>query len=232
MLQLFRLVKALLSQDYVARKLGWTLITTGALAVRGPDSVRATHASIHGLVGSLAKEYTHWPIRLLDLDAAAPWPWRELFALPPDPRGDAWGYRGGEWFRQELVPVREWPLDTSNLYRAGGVYVVIGGAGGIGKAWSRFMIETYGAHIVWIGRRAEDETIRADLDALGADGPRPQYIQVDARDGTMLQAAYEQVKAVYGHIHGVIHSAIVLLDQTLAKMDEESFRAGLWPRWM
>ena len=123
--------------------------------------------------------------------------------------------------------MREWPLDTSNLYRAGGVYVVIGGAGGIGKAWSRFMIETYGAHIVWIGRRAEDETIRADLDALGADGPRPQYIQVDARDGTMLQAAYEQVKAVYGHIHGVIHSAIVLLDQTLAKMDEESFRAGL-----
>ena len=89
------------------------------------------------------------------------------------------------------------------------------------------MIETYGAHIVWIGRRAEDETIRADLDALGADGPRPQYIQVDARDGAMLQAAYEQVKAVYGHIHGVIHSAIVLLDQTLAKMDEESFRAGL-----
>ena len=179
MLQLFRLVKALLSQDYVARKLGWTLITTGALAVRGPDSVRATHASIHGLVGSLAKEYTHWPILLLDSDAAAPWPWRELFALPPDSCGDAWGYRGGEWFRQKLVPVREWPLDTSNLYRAGGVYVVIGGAGGVGKAWSRFMIETYGAHIVWIGRRAEDETIRANLDALGANGPRPKYIQVD-----------------------------------------------------
>ena len=134
---------------------------------------------------------------------------------------------GGEWFRQELVPVREWPLDRSNLYRTGGVYVVIGGAGGIGKAWSRFMIATYGAHLVWIGRRAEDETIRADLDALGGIGPRPLYIQADARDQAELQAAYEQVKATYRHIHGVIHSAIVLLDQTLAKMDEERFRAGL-----
>ena len=226
-LQLFRLVKALLCRDYAARNLGWTLITAEALALRDADPVRATHAGIHGLVGSLAKEYAHWPIRLLDLDAAVPWPWRELFALPPDPRGDAWGYRRGEWFRQELVPVREWPLDTSNLYRAGGVYVVIGGAGGIGKAWSRFMIETYGAHIIWIGRRAEDETIRADLDALEAIGPRPFYIQADARDQAALQSAYEQVKAVYGHINGVIHSAIVLLDQTLAKMDEERFRAGL-----
>ena len=169
--QLFRLIKALLSRDYVARKLGWTLITAGALAVHGTDPVCATHASVHGLVGSLAKEYTHWPIRLLDLEAAAPWSWRELFAIPPDPHGDAWAYRGGEWFRQELVPVREWPPDRSNLYRTGGVYVVIGGAGGIGKAWSRFMIATYGAHLVWIGRRAEDETIRADLDALGRHWP-------------------------------------------------------------
>ena len=62
---------------------------------------------------------------------------------------------------------------------------------------------------------------------LGGIGPRPLYIQADARDQAELQAAYEQVKATYSHIHGVIHSAIVLLDQTLAKMDEERFRAGL-----
>ena len=119
-LQLFRLVKALLSQDYVARKLGWTLITTGALAVRGPDSVRATHAIFQtGWSAASPRNTRTGQSDSWISDAAAPWPWRELFALPPDPRGDAWGYRGGEWFRQELVPVREWPLDTSNLYRAG-----------------------------------------------------------------------------------------------------------------
>jgi len=226
-LQLFKLVKALLSRDYGARELGWTVITTGALAVRRQDPVCATHAGIHGLVGSMAKEYPHWAVRLLDLEVAAPWPVRELFALPPDPRGDAWAHRRGEWVRQELLPVREWPLDTSNLYRTGGVYVVIGGAGGIGKAWSRFIVREHNAHIVWIGRRAEDDTIRADLDTLGEIGPRPLYIQADARDRASLQAAYERVKSIYGHIHGVVHSAIVLLDQTLAKMDEERFRAGL-----
>src|SRR5262249_47348710 len=73
-LQLFRLVKALLSHDYAARELGWTLITTDMLAVHSQDTVRATHASIHGLVGSMAKEYAPWPIRLLDLEAVAPWP--------------------------------------------------------------------------------------------------------------------------------------------------------------
>ena len=226
-LQLFRLVKALLSRDYAARELGWTLITADTLAVHGQDAVRASHAGVHGLVGSMAKEYAHWPVRLLDLEAAEPWPWRELFALPPDSRGDAWGYRRGEWFRQELVPVHEWPPDTPNLYRAGGVYVVIGGAGGIGNAWSRFMIREHGARLVWIGRRAEDDAVRTVLDALGTVGPRPLYFQADARDRSALRAIYERVKTSYGHVHGVVHSAIVLLDQTLAKMDEDRFRAGL-----
>jgi len=226
-LQLFRLIKALLSHGYGDRQLSWTVITTDAVAVRGQDAVSAAHAAVHGLVGSMAKEYPHWPVRLVDLDAAAPWPWRELFALPADRNGDAWVQRRGEWFRQELLPVRQWPLGESKLYRPGGVYVVIGGAGGIGKAWSRHIVREHGAQLVWIGRRAEDDAIRADLDALGAIGPRPLYIQADARDRAALQAAGERVKAAYGHVHGVVHSAIVLLDRTLENMDEARFRTAL-----
>src|SRR5262249_44394348 len=42
-----------------------------------------------------------------------------------------------------------------------------------------------------------------------------------------LQAAFEQIKATYGHIHGVVHSAIVLLDQTLGTREEPRSRPGL-----
>ena len=42
-----------------------------------------------------------------------------------------------------------------------------------------------------------------------------------------LRKAYGQIKQKHAHIHGVIHSAIVLSDSSLATMDEDRFKAGL-----
>jgi polyketide synthase PksM len=106
------------------------------------------------------------------------------------------------------------------------VYVVIGGAGGIGTAWSAYMIRTYGAHVIWIGRRQIDTAIQANIAALARLGPAPRYLSADARDPEALQRAYEAIKQQHDRIHGVVHSAIVLLDQSLANMDEERFRAA------
>ncbi|MNM93410.1 Polyketide synthase PksN [compost metagenome] len=38
-----------------------------------------------------------------------------------------------------------------------------------------------------------------------------------------MQRAYEQIKRRHAHIHGVIHSAIVLADQSLVNMEEDRF---------
>ena len=89
------------------------------------------------------------------------------------------------------------------------------------------MIHTYQARIVWIGRREKDAAIQAKLDKLAALGPAPDYIAADASDLNALRQAYHEIKQRYSNIHGVIHSAIVLLDQGLAKMDEDRFRAAL-----
>jgi len=89
------------------------------------------------------------------------------------------------------------------------------------------MVRTYQARVVWIGRRMEDESIRAKLDRIAGLGPKPLYIAADAGEPQELNRAYEIIKNRYGVIHGVIHSAIVLLDQSLANMDEERFRAGI-----
>src|SRR5262249_8514593 len=49
----------------------------------------------------------------------------------------------------------------------------------------------------------------------------------DAADAAALRRAYEEIKARHGQINGVVHAAVVLLDQSLANMDEARFRAGL-----
>jgi len=222
-IQVFRLVKALLSLGYGRKDLGWTLITTQTQAIGKDDPVNPTHVGIHGFTGSMAKEYPDWKIRLLDLEAGCDWPAREIFALPANPQGNALVYRGREWFQQSLIPIRDIPVNQT-LYREKGVYVVIGGAGGIGEAWTRYMIEKYQAQIIWIGRRKKDSEIQGKLDLLSGSGPVPHYIAADATNQDVLERAYEEIKQSHPQIHGVIHSALGLYDQSLMEMDEERFR--------
>ncbi|WP_063094831.1 SDR family NAD(P)-dependent oxidoreductase [Bacillus amyloliquefaciens] len=226
-MQLFRLVKALLLLNFDTEQLSLTICTFQAQPIHEHDEVNPSHASIHGLAGSLAKEYTNWSIRLLDLESQRgnrhlP----DVFSLPSDPEGNPWVFRAGQWHRQQLA-VCQPHADEPSLYRHGGVYVIIGGAGGIGEVWTEYMIQTYQAKIVWIGRRKKDTQIERKLKRLAALGPAPQYFSADAADYDSLKRAYDTIVKENGKVRGIIHSAIVLSDRSFANMEEDQFRASL-----
>jgi polyketide synthase PksN len=221
-----RLVKSVLALGYGNRALAWTIITCRTQMVRPDDVVEPAHASVHGLAGSMAKEYGNWAVRVLDLEEAEVWPLGELLGLPADAQGRAWAYRAGVWHQQRLLQGELAPGGRS-LYRRGGVYVVIGGAGGIGEAWSEHMLRTQDAQLVWIGRRAEDAGIAAKRARLAEFGPEPLYLSADARDRTALELACREIMQRFGRIDGLVHAAIDLLDMSLEHMDEERFAAGL-----
>ncbi|MCP4696297.1 MAG: SDR family NAD(P)-dependent oxidoreductase, partial [Gammaproteobacteria bacterium] len=96
-----------------------------------------------------------------------------------------------------------------------------------GEAWSEYMIRTCKAQIVWIGRREKEPAIQAKMDALAALGPAPHYISADAGDLKSLQNACAEISRRYSQVNGIIHSAIVLADKSLANMTEERFRSAL-----
>jgi len=229
LLAIFRLLKALLALRYDSLALGLTLISTDTQAVFGHDVPKAVHAGIHGLAGALAKEYPQWRVRALDMEDGQVWSIHQMFALPVDEQGETWAYRSQQWFQRVLIPVKSLP-DHQSAYRQQGVYVVIGGAGGIGEAWSRTMIESYQAQLIWIGRRNKDQAIQDKLDALAKLGPAPWYITADASDFDALRQAYTDIKQHYPQIHGVIHAAVGLFDDSLAAMSETHFRKVLSAR--
>ncbi|MCA1227838.1 SDR family NAD(P)-dependent oxidoreductase, partial [Saccharopolyspora sp. 6M] len=218
---LFRLVKALLAGGADARGLGLTALTRRARLLPGDTGSDPAQAGVHGLLGTLAKEYPHWQVRGADLDG--PVPWSEVRALPADPNGETLAHRHGEWYRQRLLEVPA-PGTTAAPPRPGGVVVAIGGAGGIGQVWTEHLLRHHGTQVVWLGRRPQDPEITAKQDALAAHGPRPDYVRADATDRDALVRARDEIVRRHGPITGVLHSAIVLGDQTLARMDEERFR--------
>src|SRR6266508_1378259 len=225
-LTVFRIIKALLRLGYADKKLQWTIVTGRTQRVTEGAPIQPAHAGIVGLVGSLAKECPHWALRLLDLDSLASVSARECLSLPWDKQGDALAHRQGEWFQQGLALVAPLP-EATPAYRQNGVYIVIGGAGGIGEVWSRFMIEHYQANMVWIGRRPYDAAIEDKINSLARLGNAPLYISADATNLDALTQALQTILKTYPAIHGVVHSAVVLLDQSIARMEESAFRAGL-----
>src|SRR5581483_7522819 len=206
-LAVFRMVKALLQLGYASKKLEWTFVTAMTQRVSGAKVIRPTHAGIVGLVGSLAKEYPQWDVRLLDLESPASISAQECLSLPWDKQGNVLANRNGEWFEQGLDSTKL-SMQQTPVYRNDGVYVVIGGAGGIGEVWTRFMMEQYQANVIWIGRRKSDAAIEAKIHALTMHGRAPLYISADAANFDELEQARETILKSYPAIHGVVHSAI------------------------
>ncbi|NJM14107.1 MAG: SDR family NAD(P)-dependent oxidoreductase [Bacteroidales bacterium] len=225
-LTVFRIVKALINLGYADKALQWTIITANTQKVRTGDRVNATHAAVFGLTGSLAKEFPLWQLRLLDVESLERATLEECMSLDWDKQGDGLACRQGEWFRQGLARMADL-VPSAPVYKQKGVYVVIGGAGGLGEVWSRFMIENYQARVVWIGRRAANQEINDKIEQLGLIGDAPLYIAADATKLEDLQQACHKILEKYPAINGVVHSAIVLQDQGLAQMDEARFRASL-----
>ncbi|WP_187653007.1 SDR family NAD(P)-dependent oxidoreductase [Xenorhabdus sp. PB62.4] len=224
-LSAFRLIKALLCSGADVREINFTVVTRQARLLPGDTSVDPTHAGIHGLFGTLAKEYPHWRIRVVDIETSVAVPWDDVLSLPPDPRAEVQAWRRGEWYCQSLLELHGTEVEADLLLKPGNVVVAIGGAGGIGEVWTRHMMRRYGVRVVWIGRSPLNPDIEARRHALAADGLLPDYIQADATDLTALRQACDHIVSRYGPVYGVLHTAIVLGDQSLARMDETRFRS-------
>jgi amino acid adenylation domain-containing protein len=220
----FALLRAFTISPFAERALQWCVHTRGAWAVTPDESPDPLHAALSGLFAVAARENAGWRVATLDVDAGAPWP-----AMPArsGQAGEvqALAHREGVWLRREMLPFKQ-ARPAEHPYRQDGVYVVVGGAGGIGEQWSRALIAGYRARLVWIGRRPADAGIAAKIAGMPA-GPAPLYLQADVADRDALLCAIGEVRRRYGAIHGVVHSAVGPLDDAIAHMDAHTFGRNL-----
>ncbi|NOU16651.1 MAG: SDR family NAD(P)-dependent oxidoreductase [Bacteroidales bacterium] len=224
-LTVFRIIKALLSEGFAYKDLQWTIITRMTQKVKKDDRIQPAHASVFGLIGSLAKEYPHWNLRLLDLDSLEHIQIEECLSLNWDKYGNGLALRQSEWFSHGLAYASTLTHEIP-LYKTNGVYVVVGGAGGLGEVWSRFMIEQYQAQIIWIGRKNEDSPeIVAKIKSFSQF--TPLYFSADATDYGAMEQVAKKILEKYPTVNGIVHSAIILQDQSIMAMEESKFRAGL-----
>jgi amino acid adenylation domain-containing protein len=106
--------------------------------------------------------------------------------------------------------------------RDGGVYVITGGGGGIGRLLADHLVKRYRAKVVLAGRStpAPDR-----LSAIGAE-----FIAADVSRYEEVVSLMAATKARFGAIHGVFHCAGVLRDALAMRKTAEQAAAVIAPK--
>ncbi|WP_161624829.1 SDR family NAD(P)-dependent oxidoreductase [Streptomyces spectabilis] len=116
-------------------------------------------------------------------------------------------------------------------WRAGGVYLITGGAGGLGRIFARDIARRApGAVLCLTGRSPLGPAVEADLAALRAEGARPEYHVLDVTDGRATERLVRKLTRRHKALHGVLHAAGVLHDAFLQRKSVAEFRRVLAPK--
>lgn len=193
------------------------------------------HAAVGGLARSVRLEQPNLLLRAVRFTsggADAATLWAEVCA-PADARGTEIRHTDDGRFAEVFLPAGPFTGHGEPgpvLSRPGGVYLITGGAGGIGLHTARRIAATDGVRLALLGRSPENHRTAqavAELRALGADA---LYLTADVTDRPALLTAVERIRERFGPLTGVVHAAGVLDDALLVNKTRASAERVLAPK--
>ncbi|MEH0971268.1 SDR family NAD(P)-dependent oxidoreductase [Micromonospora sp. CPCC 205546] len=185
--------------------------TESAFAVTGAEPSIA-HAALPGLAESLRQSYPQLAVKLVDGgpdDALL----SEHTAGPGDTQV---AYRDGVRLTPVLEPVAydAVPAQPRRVLREGGVYLVIGGLGGVGAHLCQHLLRRFRARLLVVGRSSGDgggpraQTLAYLSDQAAAEpGAQLRYQALDAVDADALRAVVDAAERDWGTLDGVFNLA-------------------------
>ena len=190
-------------------------------------------AGFTGIAYSVAQSNHNWKVYNLEVDSTTIYNSalcksfiKNIECTPRNERGVFIKVIEGSCFTRKFYPNKI--VNTNqNLpsFKNSGVYVIVGGAGTVGTILSHYLIDTYSANVVWVGRKAKDnESIQERLLGFNGKSREPVYLQGDVCVELELKEIKTQVLNRFGEIHGVIFSGIVFwFNSAMHSIDEKEF---------
>ncbi|HXH10353.1 MAG TPA: SDR family NAD(P)-dependent oxidoreductase [Alphaproteobacteria bacterium] len=119
-------------------------------------------------------------------------------------------------------------------WRDRGVYLITGGAGGLGLIFAEDIVrQARDATVILAGRSAPDERTRMLLEvltAMGSPGTRVEYRRLDVAQPEAVTRLVRDITDAFGGLHGVLHSAGVTRDNFILKKAPQDLAAVLAPK--
>ncbi|MEV4315702.1 amino acid adenylation domain-containing protein [Actinocrispum sp. NPDC049592] len=202
------------------------VVTSDVHAVAGSPGDNPVAAALHGLAQVASAEFTGTQVSCVDISRQDPRADRVAAILgePAHPKGRVVVVRGGQRYVRTLAPVR---AAAAVPYRQGGVYVIVGGTGGVGLALTRHLTERYQAKVIWLSRNEPDATHRAEIERAHNAGGEVVHERADVADAAAVRAVITRSVRRFGAVHGVFHSAMTFDDRPIGRLSTAEFRSAL-----
>ncbi|MFF9687116.1 SDR family NAD(P)-dependent oxidoreductase [Streptomyces sp. NPDC014623] len=194
---------------------------------------RTVLGGLSGLLRTVTLENPKLRTQLVDcLDGAAPALVAERLRAETDPgTAPEVRYRAGRREVRRLTELAAAQGAGTTPWRAGGVYLVTGGAGALGLVTARdIAAAAAGATVVLTGRSALDDTQRRALDDLRAAGLTVDHRRTDITDRAGVARLVAHITRTHGPLTGVVHAAGVLRDNFVVNKTHEEFERVLAPK--
>ena len=121
-------------------------------------------------------------------------------------------------------------------WKDGGIYLISGGAGGLGMIFAREISRTCASSkakdvtLILTGRSPLGGKKQAQIKQLETGGVRVQYWQVDVTDRQAVTGLIQSIREKFGGLHGIIHSAGIIKDSFIIKKTQDEFLEVLAPK--
>jgi polyketide synthase PksN len=116
------------------------------------------------------------------------------------------------------------------LLKQQGVYLITGGAGGLGLVFARYLAKAYKAKLVLTGRSKLNIIKENELNDIRKSGAEVLYIQADVGNVEEMQKVIWAIKEQFGQLNGILHTSGINSITGMLKKDFKEFKEILWPK--
>ena len=114
------------------------------------------------------------------------------------------------------------PRPAQPLVKPDGGYLVVGGMGGLGLVTARWLAQQGAGLVVVNGRSAPSAEVLAEIEAIKADGSHVEVVTGDIAEPETAQRLVATVEDSSFRLAGVVHTAMVLADETVLNISESA----------
>ncbi|MCP4149093.1 MAG: SDR family NAD(P)-dependent oxidoreductase, partial [bacterium] len=235
------------------------IIANGLHTISGEPLEYPEKATLIGPVKNIPQEYPNITCRLVDIIIPEPRSYAEKQVTrqlinefqTPQTREQIIAYRGNRRLEQTYEAVSLKHSDAVPVcFRQEGVYLIIGGLGGVGLVLASYLASTLKAKLVltsraglppreeWPAYLAKTEDIKdktrekiEKVMALEQQGAGVIVAAVDVADEVAMRKVVTEAVERFGRINGLIHSAFIpdgtVIDQRTRETSEKTFAAKI-----
>ncbi|MGA1875641.1 MAG: SDR family NAD(P)-dependent oxidoreductase, partial [bacterium] len=229
---LYHLLQAMHESDMV-NEITIAYISDYAVEIDGSEKCLKPENSTHlGLMRVAEKEFPKVHLLAVDIDEHTTAD-NILDELSLDSNILLRAYRKGKRYIEQFQQVDFGPKNNHPIeIKEDGVYVITGGAGGIGLVMAEYLAGKKPVNLALISRSGVpgDEEKLAHVRRIMATGARIECLAGDCTDSRRMDEIFSQLRQKYGRINGLIHSAGIIEVDTLLNRSEKDFLTVLAPK--